>query len=197
MIVTKIFTAIIGTSLLLTSCVSSQKWIDDDVYVLKAVDIPTDTDVSDETDYATFLLNKETQRSRTTYYNDFYVQSYNPFAFRPYHILAGYSLYGYNNFYGRNLGWGFDYYNYNLINGYGYNYYGINCYNSQYGYWGGYGNNYYSNNYNNYSPYYYSNNYQYNYGYPSYYGSYYGNYGNNNYGYNYYYYPYSGYNYYN
>lgn len=146
MIVTKIFTAIIGTSLLLTSCVSSQKWIDDDVYVLKAVAIPTDTDVSDETDYATFLLNKETQRSRTTYYNDFNVQSYNPFAFRPYHILAGYSLYGYNNFYGRNLGWGFDYYNYNLINGYGYNYYGMNCYNSQYGYWGGYGNNYYSNN---------------------------------------------------
>ncbi len=146
MIVTKIFTAIIGASLLLTSCVSSQKWIDDDVYALKAVDVPTDTDISDETEYATFLLNQQTTQPQTTYYDDFFFQPYSPFGIRPYHLLSGYSLCNYSNFYGRYYGWGYGWGNYNLINGYGYNYYGMNYTNSPYGNWGGYGNNYYSNN---------------------------------------------------
>jgi len=142
MAITTYFSAIVGGSLLLTSCVSSQKWIDDDVYTLKSVEVPTDTDLSDETDYATFLLNKETRRTQTTYYNDFYANSYSPFGFRPHHILAGYSFYNYSNFYGRNLGWGWGTNNYNIINGYGYGYYGINYYCNPYGNWGGYGTNY-------------------------------------------------------
>ena len=151
MIVTKIFTAIIGASLLLTSCVSSQKWIDDDVYVLKSVDVPTDTDISDETEYATFLLNQQTSQAQTTYYDDFFFQPYSPFGIRPHHILTGYSNSIHSNFYGGHLGWGYGFGNFNWQNGYGYNYYGFNYYGmnnttSPYGNWGGYGNNYYSNN---------------------------------------------------
>jgi hypothetical protein len=126
---------------------TSEKWVDDDVYVVKSVDLPTDTDITDETDYNAFVYNRQQNSARTSYYDRF---DFTP-GFSTWMLYSGF---GWNRF--NNFGWG----------GHG-GYYNMGMY-SMYGYspfydpfWGGY-----------YSPYgYYGSPY---YGYGGYYGSGYG-----------------------
>jgi len=151
----------IGSSLF-TSCMSSREWVDDDVYVLKSVDLPTDTDITDESDYNAFVYNRQNSNAQMNYYsrpgffpnNSWMMYSgfgmgYNSFGFGNRGFGGYYGSGFYDPFWGS--GYGSSYYGY----GYGYGYpgyggyygYGSPYYGYGYGY-GGYGGGYgYGGNY--------------------------------------------------
>lgn len=142
-------------ALSLNSCMtSSEKWVDDDVYVMKSSEVPTDTDITDETDYNAWKFNRNHTRNTVAYSSTFFFRP----TFQPYWMMYPSYAYGgyYNHGYG-SYGWGSpwytDYYGFNGMYGYdpywGYNpYYGYNPYfaynpygyNPYYGY-PGYGGN--------------------------------------------------------
>lgn len=131
MTIKHIIPSLAAVSLLFTGCMTSEKWVDDDVYVLKTVEIPTGTDISDETDYNAFVYNRRNNDRRIDYYSTFY------FTTRPIWMHPHYTMYG---FYNRPFGYG-GYYSYGGYYdpfGYGYiydPYWGyINTYNSPYYY---------------------------------------------------------------
>ncbi len=156
--------------ILVSSCATSNQWIEDDVYSMKSAIIPIDTDVNDETDYNAFVYKKSTEEKSEIYVDQYNVDRswnnsfvyfgmnqyrpsfdlcscngrniyYSPSSFHNQYYA---NMYGCNDFYGYNSGF--------ANNGYFYNpYYGN-------GYFGNsYGNPYYGNSYYN-NPYWNSNN---------------------------------------
>lgn len=129
-----------AAGVLLTGCITTEKLVDDDVYVLKSVEVPTNTDISDETDYHAFAYRQRHDRSFVNYYTTFYLSSRpywnSMYLFnRPYDFgwnsMAGWGGYGF----GPGMSWGWGHPNY-------YGYYGSTYY---YPYWNpyyGWGNPY-------------------------------------------------------
>jgi hypothetical protein len=158
MTIRHIFTLTLVGGMLLSSCMSSKEWVDDDVYVMKSVEIPTDTDISDESDYNAYVYNRRNNPATTSYYSQFYYTPYSMWMMRPgfyndfgwvgnrggyygmgfydpnYYDMFGYS-YFYDPFWGYSTPYYAGYYGYGYpYGGYGYGYgYG---YNPGYGYGG-------------------------------------------------------------
>jgi len=172
--------AFIGAIVLLSSCSTSEHFMQDDVYNTRTPLMPPGTDLNDVTDYATFVAKKEQSETpeRTTYvsprqYNDyFYNSQYVYYGYSPYMAMTGIGYYGYNGYNGyysshpyfnSGYGYGSPFYPTVGFGGYyggGYNpyyagnyYYGGNPYPGYgYGYGYGYGSPYYSGNQNWYTP---------------------------------------------
>jgi len=166
MSVQQLFIAGILGSSLLTGCMTSQNWIDDDVYAVKPAEVPIETDITDETDYNAYVFNQRQNERKERYYSDFGTPAffmgssmyrgyigYNP-GFNNYSSFGGYNHgfgsswyspynsygygpYGYNPYSGYNSYYGYSPYGYDPYYGYS-PYYGYNPYNSY-----GYGNGYY------------------------------------------------------
>jgi hypothetical protein len=154
----QIATVVIGLALL-SSCATSEKWMEDDVYSVKQAILPTDTDVTDETDYSSYVYNRtQNDSKKVTYANNAQLDN-----FSPYNSRFGYSVLLISNPYNANyFGFGSQYHystlwHYNPAVSWGY--YGYNGFYPTYGY--GYGYYGYGSYYNPY--------------YNSYYNSYYGN----------------------
>lgn len=167
-------------SLLLFSCGTSNKYIADDIYVLKPSDLPIGESSADETSYAAFKQRKDgsTRTDRQLYADQYYSMNYRnclsqPFWYNgcgcsyatwtqhsPYSsqygaMNFGYGYNPYNNFYYgvpmAGMYYGFGNMYYGAPYGYGNMYYGNNYYGYGNGYGGyGYGGNYYSNHGSNY-----------------------------------------------
>lgn len=58
------------TTALLSSCITSEKWIEDDVYSLKDAAIPINTDINEDTDYNAYLLQKQNASNKVVYANN-------------------------------------------------------------------------------------------------------------------------------
>ncbi len=58
------------TTALLTSCVTSEKWIEDDVYSLREASLPLNTDVNEDTDYNAYVFQKHNSDNKTVYANN-------------------------------------------------------------------------------------------------------------------------------
>lgn len=137
MTIKHIIPSLTAVCLLFTGCMTSEKWVDDDVYVLKTVEIPTDTDVSDETDYNAFVYNQHHSRYRVDYYSTFFYAT-RPAWVHPYYTMGGV----YNRPFG-NYGWYYGYGGYYDPFGYGYGY----NYDPYWGYFNTYNSPYYYNSY--------------------------------------------------
>ncbi len=186
-------------SVLLFSCGTSNKYIADDIYVLKPSDLPIGESSADETSYAAFKKRKDgpTRNDQQLYADQFYSNSYRSCLSEPFWYEGcgcSYATWAQRSRYSN--------YNMAMNQGYYYNpYYGYfymvpagsySLYHNIDGYYGGYGFGY--NHYNGYihsnmygynNPYGYYNGYGYNsgygYGYNNGYGYYngYGGYGGN------------------
>lgn len=55
---------------LLSSCVTSEKWIEDDVYAMKEAALPLNTDVNEDTDYNAYVFQKHNSDNQTIYANN-------------------------------------------------------------------------------------------------------------------------------
>lgn len=65
------FLAVISISTaLLSSCVTSEKWIEDDVYSLKDASLPINTDVNEDTDYNAYIFQKHNSDNKVIYANN-------------------------------------------------------------------------------------------------------------------------------
>lgn len=102
----------------LTGCMTSEKWVDDDVYVMKSSEIPTDTDITDETDYNAYVYNRRNNPAQTSYYSQFYFVPSFSLWMRP----GYYSDFGWIGGRGGYYGMGFYDPNYYAMFGYGYVY---------------------------------------------------------------------------
>lgn len=144
----------IGSSLaILSSCYSPKFMVDDDVYVLKANEIPLGESMNDETSYSNFRENRR-NGVNSQYSNDYYIVN-NSFNngwygnnmmfgtnswFRPsfaifYNPYMGYSYDPYGYYYG---------YGYPYFGHYGYNYYDpYSYYGGNYGYYSPFFNPYF------------------------------------------------------
>src|SRR4051794_15245387 len=86
-----------GVLALLSSCGSSEHFMQDDVYNTRTPIMPPGTDLNDVTDYATFVAKKEQEAEpeRTTYvsprqYHDYFHPSqYYFYGYSPYSTLTG------------------------------------------------------------------------------------------------------------
>jgi hypothetical protein len=157
MTIRHLFVFTVAGSTLFTGCMSSKEWVDDDVYVIKSVEIPTDTDISDETDYNAYVYNRRNNSAQTSYYSQFYfAPSYGFWMTRPgfyndfgwignrggYYGMSFYdpnyyNMFGYSYFY--DPFWGYSTPYYPGYYGYPYGYGGYYGYGYDYGYYPGYG----------------------------------------------------------
>jgi hypothetical protein len=71
--------SIITTSLM-SSCITSEKWIEDDVYSLKEATLPLNTDVNEDTDYNAFIFQKQNSDDKIIYANNTNQQQINGFT---------------------------------------------------------------------------------------------------------------------
>lgn len=144
-----------GVLALLSSCGSSEHFMQDDVYNTRTPIMPPGTDLNDVTDYATFVAKKEQEATpeRTTYvsqrqyYDYFYPSQYYFYGYSPYSTLTGISYFGYGNMYypqGYGSGFGNSFY-YSSMNGMN----GAYWHNQM-----GFGNPYYNNGFYPYGNYY-------------------------------------------
>lgn len=67
------------TSALLSSCVTSEKWIEDDVYSLKEASLPLNTDVNEDTDYNAYVYQKHNSDNKIIYANNTNQQGFDEF----------------------------------------------------------------------------------------------------------------------
>ncbi|MFM2040106.1 MAG: hypothetical protein RLZZ493_695 [Bacteroidota bacterium] len=67
------------TTALLSSCVTSEKWIEDDVYSLKEASLPINTDVNEDTDYNAYVFQKHNSDNKIIYANNTNQQDFNLF----------------------------------------------------------------------------------------------------------------------
>jgi hypothetical protein len=58
------------STVLLSSCVTSEKWIEDDVYSLKEASLPINTDVNEDTDYNAYIFQKHNSENKVVYANN-------------------------------------------------------------------------------------------------------------------------------
>lgn len=180
--------SIITTAGLLASCGTSEQYIQDDVYSVKTPLIPPGTDLTDVTDYSTYVAKKEQTKEKTIYNSssngrpgDFYDPTFRMmYRYDPFN--AYFMGYPYNNMmFGSSVSYGFmGFYTYNRH----FNPWYFRPYGNSYPYYSGHGQpfmGYYSPYYPpyNYYPSYFENS-PFGYGHPGGYG--YGNYGFGGYG---------------
>ncbi len=67
------------TTALLSSCVTAEKWIEDDVYTMKEAALPINTDVNEDTDYNAYVFQKHNSDNRTIYANNVNQEQFNAF----------------------------------------------------------------------------------------------------------------------